>query len=100
NQLTSALTQATEAAEPGAAPTQSNGVGIETLLNHPLVKQALSTVPAELALGVKVALGQIPPELAERALGLLNAIPANTVNKVESVLQNLSSEDLERGVNF
>jgi len=100
DQLTSALTQAAEAAEPDAVPTQSNGVGIETLLNHPLVRQALSTVPAELSLAVKVALGQIPPELAERALGLLNAIPASTVNKVESVLKNLSNEDLERGVNF
>lgn len=99
DQLTSALTQAPATAAPDA-PEQHNGVGIENLLNHPLVQQALSTVPAELALAVKVALGQIPPEMAERAFNLMNSVPAATASKVEAVLKNLSNEDLERGVNF
>ncbi|MBF2054349.1 MAG: hypothetical protein IGS03_12930 [Candidatus Sericytochromatia bacterium] len=99
DQLTSALSQPPAADAPDA-PDQHNGVGIENLLNHPLVQQALTNVPAEQALAVKVALGQIPPEMAERAFNLMNSVPASTVNKVGAVLKNLSNEDLERGITF
>ena len=100
NQLTTALTQASAAAEASPETLGNAGPGLESVFSHPLIKQALASVPAELALGVKVALGQIPPQMAEAAVQLLNSIPASTVSKVESVINGLGEEELEKGIKF
>lgn len=100
NQLTSALTQAQAAPESADNSNADSGASVQAIFSHPLVQQALASVPTELALGVKVALGQIPPEQAQQALDLLNSIPAATVDKVKAVLGNLDQDTLEKGINF
>lgn len=104
NQLTAALTQAYEANDdvpdaPGASGDgESNAV--TSLLHHPAVQEALSGLGFEQSLGIKVLLGQVPPAVAQQAVDLLTQLPASTVQKVKTVIENLDSEDLDEGVAF
>lgn len=96
--LSNAISQAANAVENPEADVAEDSV--THLLNHPFIKEALDALPLESALTLKVLLGQASAEDAQQAIDLVNTLPANTVSKVAVTLQNLSAEDLEKGVNF
>lgn len=98
NQLTDTLQSATTAGHQGAAPDAPNPVA--ALLNHPALQEALSGLDLEQSLGIKVLLGQVPAEVAQQAVDLLTRLPASTVDKVKTVLQNLDNDTLAKGVTF
>ncbi|MGV3524459.1 MAG: hypothetical protein ACO1RX_09550 [Candidatus Sericytochromatia bacterium] len=96
NQLTSALTQASS----GEAPAEGENGAVTNLLQHPFLQQALGSLSLEDSLGLKVLLGQVDADTATRAVELLDSIPPSTMQKVETVLKNLSSAELQKGVSF
>lgn len=104
NELSSALNQAVEAAEtPSTIPTATgfySAESIQQLLTHPFMQQVLKQLSMEDALGIQVLMGQVEPEVAEAVVGMLNALPASTLSKVESVLRELTPAQLEKGIAF
>lgn len=100
--LSSAISQAANAVEnPEAAEAAAAGDdSVTQLLSHPFIKEALKALPLESALTLKVLMGQAPPQAAQQAISLVNTLPADTVSKVSVALGSLSSENLEKGVNF
>ncbi len=100
NQLSSAISQASNADPATAANPQAGSSAVDTLLGHPAVQAALGGLELEQALGIRVALGQVSPEAAEKAVSLLNTLPASTVAKVGAVIKNLAPENIEKGINF
>lgn len=96
--LSNAISQAANAVEnPESAPGDDS---VAQLLNHPFIKEALSALPLESALTLKVLMGQAPAQAAQQAVSLVNTLPADTVSKVSVALGGLSAENLEKGVNF
>ncbi len=101
NNLTAALTQAHEAHDDiPDAPGSNDNQAVASLLSHPAVQEALDGLDFEQSLGIKVLLGQVPAEIAQQAVNLLTQLPASTVQKVKTVIENLDSEDLDEGVKF
>lgn len=97
NELSAALTQA---ADDEGVPATGTGNAVASLLNHPAIQEAFNGLDLETALGLKVLLGQVPAEAAQKAVDLLTRLPASTVYQVKSVLQNLNSDQLDKGVKF
>ncbi len=97
--LSDAISQAASAVENPGTP-EAGDDSVTQLLNHPFIKEALSALPLESALTLKVLMGQAPADIAQQAIELVNTLPANTVSKVATTLQNLSAEDLDEGVAF
>lgn len=96
--LSNAISQAANGMEnPESVPGDDS---VAQLLSHPFIKEALSALPLESALTLKVLMGQAPPQAAQQAISLVNTLPADTVSKVSVALEGLSAENLEKGVNF
>lgn len=105
NALSNALNQAVKTAEtpPAAIPTATgfySAASVQQLLTHPFMQAVLKQLSMEDALGIQVLLGQVDPDVAEAVVGLLNALPASTLRKVESVLRDLTPAQLEKGIAF
>jgi hypothetical protein len=105
NQLSNTLNQAVNSANApqSSVPTATGNYSpesIEALMHHPLMDTVLNEMSLEDALGIRVLLGQVDADAAQDIVGLLNSLPASTVGKVQSVLKNLSSEDIQKGITF